>query len=95
LVVIPAKAGIQVVSSSPKAIQNHPSPNCSRRGARKSLAPVRRREYPLDIHENPASPPARGHNEKAALRRLLFIQSLLLPGVQQNPLHPFGGANIR
>jgi hypothetical protein len=23
------------------------------------------------------------------------IQSLLLPGVQQNPLHPFGGANTR
>jgi hypothetical protein len=23
------------------------------------------------------------------------IQSLLLPGVQQNPLHPFGGVNTR
>jgi hypothetical protein len=23
------------------------------------------------------------------------IQNLLLPGVQQNPLHPFGGVNTR
>ena len=36
------------------------SPCYSRRGARESFAPVRRRECPLDIHDNPASPPARG-----------------------------------
>jgi hypothetical protein len=33
-------------------------------------------------------------NKKAALRRLCF-QALLLPGVQQNSLHPFGGVNTR
>src|SRR3989344_4377587 len=43
-----------------------PSPCYSRRGARESFAPVRRRECPLDIHDNSASPPARGEGTLSA-----------------------------
>jgi hypothetical protein len=32
---------------------------------------------------------------KSRQRRLLVIQNLLLPGVQHNSLHPFGGVNTR
>jgi len=28
-------------------------------------------------------------------KKLLFLANLLRPGVQQNPLHPFGGVNTR
>jgi hypothetical protein len=43
-----------------------------------------------------AEPPAISFSKsKAVFRRLLVAQGLLLPGMQQNPLHPFGGVNTR
>ena len=52
---------------------------CSRRGAGKSTAPVRRRECPLDIRGNPVSPSADAGEggEPCALRAILFTLEVL------------------
>ena len=55
-----------------------------------SVIEMQRKVACLGSHRHLAS-----RNRAPKARDVLLFQYLLLPGVQQNPLHPFGGVNTR